>query len=70
MTIQLSAMIENSGQCTALRHACIGGASEEDMEMMFNEAPVVTTPQDALRNGAFAGVYDGMYSAPFELAYL
>ena len=66
--IQLSAMIENSGQCTALRHACIGGASEEDMEAMFNDAPVVTTPQDALRNGAFAGIYDGDYSAPFDLA--
>jgi hypothetical protein len=65
--IQLSAMIENSGQCTALRHACIAGATDADMELMFNNAPVVTTPQDALRNGAFAGVFDETHPAPFNL---
>ena len=56
--VQLSAMIENSGQCTALRHACVGGATEADMKAMFENAPTISSPQDALRNGAFAGVFD------------
>jgi len=63
--IQLSAMIENSGQCTALRHACVGGATEEDMQAMFADFPTVATPQDALRNGAFAGVFNEQKQAPF-----
>ena len=66
--IQLSCMIENSGQCTALRHAYVGGATEDDMVSMFNSAPTITSPQDALRNGAFAGVFDDTHPAPFELA--
>ena len=45
--IQLSCMIENSGQCTALRHAYVGGATEDDMVSMFNSAPTITSPQDA-----------------------
>jgi hypothetical protein len=65
--VQLSAMIENSGQCTALRHACVGGATEADMVAMFDNAPVVSSPQDALKNGAFAGIYDATHPAPFDL---
>jgi len=65
--VQLSAMIENSGQCTALRHACIGGATEADLDLMFDDAPTVSTPADALRTGAFAGVFDGTHPAPFRL---
>ena len=66
--IQLSCMIENSGQCTALRHAYVGGATDEDMVSMFDAAPTISSPQDALKNGAFAGVFDGTHPAPFDLA--
>ena len=70
--IQLSAMIENSGQCTALRHACVGGgATEADLHAMFDSAPTVSTPADALRQGSFAGVFDGKDGsnpAPFHAA--
>mmetsp|Transcript_19983 Transcript_19983/g.52332 ORF Transcript_19983/g.52332 Transcript_19983/m.52332 type:complete len:740 (-) Transcript_19983:434-2653(-) len=64
--VQLSAMIENSGQCTALRHACVGGATEADMKAMFENAPTISSPQDALRNGAFAGVFDNTHPGPFK----
>jgi hypothetical protein len=66
--IQLSAMIENSGQCTALRHACIGNAVEDDFGPMFEGAPTVSSPSDALRTGAFAGVFDATHPGPFSLA--
>ena len=66
--IQLSCMIENSGQCTALRHAYVGGATDEDMVSMFDAAPTISSPQDALENGAFAGVFDDTHPAPFHLA--
>ena len=60
---KLSAMIENSGQCTALRHVCIGGGgggvSEADIEAMFEDAPKVSSPVDALRTGSFAAIFDG-----------
>ena len=65
--VKLSAMIENSGQCTALRHACIPETTAADLQTIFNDAPTVSTPQDALKNGAFAGVFDSTHPAPFEL---
>ena len=43
--IRLSCMIENSGQCTALRHAYVGGATDEDMVSMFDAAPTISSPQ-------------------------
>ncbi|GMI00170.1 hypothetical protein TrLO_g11702 [Triparma laevis f. longispina] len=55
--IRFSAMIENSGQCTALRHTVVAGATAEDVESIFNEAPVVTTPEDSLKEGEFAGLF-------------
>uniref|UniRef100_A0A7S4JL18 Aldehyde dehydrogenase domain-containing protein n=1 Tax=Paramoeba aestuarina TaxID=180227 RepID=A0A7S4JL18_9EUKA len=65
--VKLSAMIENSGQCTALRHACIPDTTIKDLEDIFSDAPTVSTPQDALSAGAFAGVFEGSHQAPFEL---
>ena len=49
--IRFSAMIENSGQCTALRHTVVAGATKEDVESIFDQAPVVTTPEDSLKEG-------------------
>lgn len=66
--VKLSAMIENSGQCTALRHACIAGATEEDVAEVFQDAPTVGRVQDALKAGTFAGIFDKSFTpAPFEL---
>ncbi|GMH81485.1 hypothetical protein TrVE_jg13926 [Triparma verrucosa] len=55
--IRFSAMIENSGQCTALRHTVVAGATKEDVESIFDQAPVVTTPEDSLKEGEFAGLF-------------
>ena len=54
--IRLSASIENSGQCTALRHAVLN-CSDADVEAMLGGVPVVTDSADALRRGEFAGVF-------------
>ncbi len=55
--IKLSATIENSGQCTALRHAVVQ-CDEADVSNMLSDVPVLASPADALRKGEFAGVYD------------
>lgn len=55
--IKLSATIENSGQCTALRHAVVPSTSA-DIEKLLSNVPVLTGPADALRKGEFAGVFD------------
>ena len=56
--IRFSAGIENSGQCTALRHAVVGGgATKEDVEGIFEGAPVVDSPEDSLERGEFSGVF-------------
>ena len=47
--IRFSAGIENSGQCTALRHAVVGGATKEEVEDIFRDAPIVSTPEDSLK---------------------
>lgn len=55
--IKLSATIENSGQCTALRHAVVQ-CSESDVANLLSDVAVVSSPQDALKKGEFAGVFD------------
>lgn len=62
--IRMSAMIENSGQCTALRHACIGNASQGDLAQVFESAPILASSQEALEKGEFAGV---LKASPFQL---
>jgi len=67
--IRFSAMIENSGQCTALRHAVVPNASEMEIESLFDGAPVVTTPQDSLRAGEFAGIFEDSPVEPTPEGY-
>jgi acyl-CoA reductase-like NAD-dependent aldehyde dehydrogenase len=64
--IRLSAMIENSGQCTALRHAVVPSVSVADMEAMFDNAPTVQTSKESLEQGAFAAVFNKNH--PFHRA--
>jgi len=55
--IKLSATIENSGQCTALRHAVVE-CNEGEVEAMLSAVPTVASSADALRRGEFAGLLD------------
>jgi hypothetical protein len=53
----MSACIENSGQCTALRHAVVN-CSMEEVQSMFTPAPTLADSRQALSQGEFAGVFD------------
>lgn len=55
--VMLSASIENSGQCTALRHV-VAPATGEDIKSAFNAMPVQDTPKDALSGAQFAGTFE------------
>ena len=55
--VRMSAAIENSGQCTALRHVIAPQVSAQDIETAFSSTEVVDGPADALANSAFASVF-------------
>jgi len=56
--IRLSAMIENSGQCTALRHAVVPGVGSAELEAMFDGAPTSAGPVASLAAGRCDGLFD------------
>ena len=56
--VRMSATIENSGQCTALRHAVIPGITEDDVAGIFDGTPVVTSAKQSLKEDQFAGIFD------------
>ena len=56
--IRLSATIENSGQCTALRHAVVPGAGEADLEQLFEGTFSSRGAAHSLQEGEFAGIFD------------
>ena len=55
--IALSATIENSGQCTALRHAIVNCDAADVEDMFAGVASSAGAPQ-SLADGAFAGIFD------------
>ena len=55
-------MIENSGQCTALRHAVVN-ADEATVRSIFDESRAIESSQDSLSKGEFANLFR---SHPFE----
>mmetsp|Transcript_37234 Transcript_37234/g.116393 ORF Transcript_37234/g.116393 Transcript_37234/m.116393 type:complete len:595 (-) Transcript_37234:100-1884(-) len=64
---QMSTAIENSGQCTAMRHLVTDAATADDVEAIFSDLKVVPTPRDALAQGAFDAVFPG-WAASFAVA--
>lgn len=59
--VRMSASIECAGQCTALRHLVVPESVKlEDVRSMFDDVKHVSSPPvDALREGAFDGVFAG-----------
>merc|ERR1712232_807141 len=55
--IRYSGMIENKGQCTAMRHFVLPGCTEKIVDDIFAPTPVVTTPLKSLEDGIFAGIF-------------
>lgn len=60
--IRWSAMIENSGQCTALRHAVIN-TDESTVRSMFDDSKAVSSSAESLEKHEFANVFENY---PFE----
>jgi hypothetical protein len=57
--IRMSACIESSGQCTALRHLVApAGTSVADISEMLAESKAINSANDSLRNGEFDGVFE------------
>lgn len=56
--IRFSATIENSGQCTALRHVVAPFMVKDDVQKLFDGTPTATTPAESLRAGQFAGIFE------------
>eukprot|EP00933_Yihiella_yeosuensis_P052039 TRINITY_DN5001_c0_g2_i5.p1 TRINITY_DN5001_c0_g2~~TRINITY_DN5001_c0_g2_i5.p1 ORF type:complete len:776 (+),score=105.19 TRINITY_DN5001_c0_g2_i5:132-2330(+) len=56
---RMSCAIENSGQCTAMRHLVTDRCSEEDLKRIFRDVEAVDASVDSLRKGAFDGLFRG-----------
>lgn len=56
--IRMSATIESSGQCTALRHVVAPvGTTEQDVADLLNSTTTIASAEDALRCGSFDGIF-------------
>ncbi|KAL3915797.1 MAG: hypothetical protein SGILL_005477 [Bacillariaceae sp.] len=63
--IRMSASIESSGQCTALRHVVAPvGTKEEDVTNMLGKIAEIGTAPDAMKQGAFDGVFANHKGSP------
>jgi hypothetical protein len=57
--VRWSSLIENSGQCTALRHFVCPGVDKSMLETMFaKSAKCVTGAKQSIDEGEFAGIFD------------
>jgi len=55
--VMLSASIENSGQCTALRHV-VAPATADQLQTAFDSMPILKDSKQALSESRFAGVFE------------
>lgn len=58
--IRLSGMIENKGQCTAMRHVVLPDCSEKTVDDIFKPTPIVSSPLKSLEEGIFAGLFENV----------
>ncbi len=58
--VQMSACIENSGQCTALRHVVAPTCTKSWVEQhVFAGVPLISEPLQSVRDAKFASLYEG-----------
>jgi len=67
--IRLSGMIENKGQCTAMRHFVLPDCTEKTVDDIFRPTPVVKTPDQSLADGIFAGIFEGVNERKLYAGY-
>ena len=54
---RMSSTIENSGQCTAMRHLVTESLTEEDLKRIFKDVQATDSSAESLRQGAFDGLF-------------
>jgi len=57
--LRYSAMIENKGQCTAMRHFVLPECTEDMVDKIFAPTPVINHVIESLEAKGFAGLYSG-----------
>jgi hypothetical protein len=58
--VQMSACIENSGQCTALRHVVAPTCTKSWVEQqVFAGVHIISEPLQSVRDAKFASLYEG-----------
>ncbi len=63
--IRMSASIESSGQCTALRHAVVPlSVTEDQIRDMLGKTHDIESPSSALKAGGFDGVFSNHSGSP------
>jgi len=55
--VRMSNLIENKGQCTALRQFICPTKDEKLVEKIYENASMISTPAEALEKGEFAALY-------------
>jgi len=58
--LRWSAMIENKGQCTAMRHFVLPECTEKNVDDIFKPTPTITKALDSLEARGFAGLFTGV----------
>lgn len=64
--LQMSACIENSGQCTALRHAVLPDVTQDQIQQAFEGTLRVADSKEALEKGAFSALFAGEEPTPLD----
>jgi hypothetical protein len=67
--VKMSVTIENSGQCTAMRHMVVPGVGAiDEVAAMFNgeEDAMIGSPAESLASGGFASLYSGKWNDSFR----
>ena len=54
---RMSSTIENSGQCTAMRHLVTDACGAEDLRRIFKGCEATESSKESLRRGAFDGLF-------------